>query len=290
MAIRLYWANAYNGNVSGFNVYRSLSKDTIYDPDNLIGSYPTTTLDFEDTTALPDVVYFYGVESLTALGTMQSKPIIAIQYMNTAGPGGVKPLRGSVGSGLLDMTTASNMTDFWGLCNGVQQGAMAPYGVSVRGAMGPIPGYREDHVMKLSIDGKVQFIAADYRNFLIHSTAAGRQAWDEGLLSAFTAGVYFEYQGYRLKMDLMDLDVAMNYWSRVGGGPTNENGWVPRMVIKPIPAHANHYALVRKGDKAYRIRGVDGYPYPFTATEALLTEPFTAGGFAYPLWSVTPAD
>lgn len=290
MAIRVLWANAYNGNVSGFRLYRSEVKADLYKPESKMADFATETLNYEDTTALPDVPYFYGVESLTDLGTMQSKPMVAIQYMNSAGPGSVKLQRGNYESGLLDMTSVSYMSDLWNIANGVEASALAGLSVLNRVTMGPVPGYREDLVMKMSVNGKAFFMPADFRIHKIHATAAARQTFDEGVRDVFDQGVYLEYQGYRLKMELMDADVAMEYWLRCAGGPNNGNGWVPRCVEKPIPSHANHYALVKRGNKIFRMRSTDARPYLSTLTEATLTDPFTAGGYAYPLYVLVPAD
>lgn len=287
MAIRLTWSNTYNGNVSGFKIYRSTVKATVFDPANLKAELATEILNYEDTTAVPDIVYYYGVESLTDLGPMKSKPIIAIQYMYTAGPGALKPQRGSYESGILDMTTGTHMADLWGVANAVQLNALSSTGAFNRATMNPVPGYREDLVLKMSVDGKASFIAADYRVLKTHATAAARQAFDEAVLAIMNDGVTFDYQGYTLKMDLMDADVAMNYWLRLSGGPNNLNGFMPRAVEKPIPSYANHYCLVRRGNKIFRMRAADPRPYLSTLTEATLAEAFTAGGNAYPMWQLT---
>lgn len=289
MSIKLTWANAYNANVTGFRLYRSTNKENVYDPANKIADLETSTLTYDDSAITPDVPYFYGVESLTPLGTMQAKIITAVQYMNEAGPGSIKIERGNFASGLLALSSASFMPDFWELGNLIQRTAIQTrQSVSIRAGMSAVPGYPESLVGKFSIDGRVVFMPADYRNFIIHSTAAGRQAYDEAVVDIFKNGVDFEYQGYPMRMELMDLTTAMTYYVKWAGGPINGNGWIPRAVEKPIPAHDNHYVLVKDGSTPYRIRASSARPYLQTAVASTLSDPFTAGGYCYPLWVVRP--
>lgn len=292
MSIKLKWANAYNGNVSGFRVYRSATKANLFDAANLLQEFATTTLDYEDTTIQPDTVYYYGVESLTPLGTMQSKPILAIQYVNSAGPGGINVTRGSMESGMLDATSATNMPDLFGASNSVLFSALSTQlTVLNRTTSSIVPGQYGSLVSKLTIGGKVYFMPADFMTYGTFTSAAQRQTFDTTVASILNDGVFFEYQGFRLRMQLMDLDHAMQYWSKNSGGPTNLNGWMIRSVEQPIPAYANHYVLAQKDGKLYRLRApVGARPYIMTAVEATLTDAFATNAICYPLYVMTPAD
>lgn len=291
MTITVKWDNALNDNVTAFQLFRSETEATVYDPANKIAEVANNVFEFVDTNVVEDRPYFYGIRSVTSLGNMDGKIRVGVWLVYKNGPWNGTIPAGDGTLGLMDFKSAvSDSRVLWGLAEQLMYSVLASVPtISVRaGYASVVPGYEYSDMTKAIRNGSVVFFPGDYGTHVRPTSATERNAF-YGALRAFIAGpgLTFDYNGYQLKLDLMTKNEYNVFATQLYAGPVSDAGFVPRVCEKPIPAHTGHYICTRDGNKVINTRTAEDRPFATTIqAEALDSDPFSANQLWYAAWVI----
>lgn len=173
MAIKVTWPGVVQGNPSKYEIYRASTRATVYQPENLIHTVTDgATKTWTDTTALNDVVYYYGVNAHTDMGEVISPIRIGVTHVNIVGAGSSIVIGGTSDDGVMERFITGSQVSIASIMRSAIYGLSTVPGITVVprtesiAITGEVAG-----ASKISYNGKIIYIDEDPRLGLNGATA-----------------------------------------------------------------------------------------------------------------------
>lgn len=227
------------GKVVSAEVFRTTSKAQLYEPGNKIATIAPDAGVYDDATALPDVLYYYGLRLILVNGFIDSPAIASIKKRDLS-VGSPTILYGTPELGYMG-TVNELMSPLEAFTNEAIRAANLTSLVTPSTYVAPF-AFSDLAVEKMMVNGNIIFIPT-FPVIYINSSSI---PLTDVFFQHFEALPIVEFQGYRFKLDLLTVDEVELFYKKKFALNTSLRGIVApcffsttTFLIKKSPECAN---------------------------------------------------
>lgn len=233
--IVLNWVkNNPDSQFTNYKVYRSTNKTTVYDAGNLVTTITDKNVtSYQDTTALPNTLYYYGIELTTNSGSLKG-PVQLSSYTNYPGAGNNSIIVGDFEFGLMDQLVNSPLEDM--MLIKIRE----VYEYLKIAILTPAPILTGSlSLNKYMYKGEIIYAPTIYK-YYSNATVTPKNIYNVYLANAIANPVVFQVDGQYYKLDIMTYEemialmVPTSIFSPMVAGPV-------RRVVRNAPIGIGNY-------------------------------------------------
>lgn len=173
MSIRINWEiSANQSTFSKYRVFRSTEKETLYDGEPIMEISDINTLEYTDSTAVEQTLYWYGVQIIASDGLYSSRPL-PFSSNPYSGEGNASIIRGDSSFGFM----GEGSPNLYNLANAKVTEFLISKGVTIAACVPKFINGGKNTFNKFIYNGKIIYVPFAYQNYCA-SNMTNQAAYD----------------------------------------------------------------------------------------------------------------